>query len=352
MADIEQFTEEQAQKLLEESYPGAKPEVVSTTPPIPALETPAEPEKTEVEQEAPKGPAAATEVEGATGATGTAEPAKPDATKPPAVAEDNYKWLEALPEDARERVQAEIDRRLQVEHQERSSRGRIAAYQKQILEAQRKIANQPATQPAPAERQTPQTPENWQEVVKSDPELAKAIEAHVKSEVESAVQSVRTDLQELRKTAIDPLYENQEQQYVETQRQELERMVPNVHEVISSPQYAEWLKSASQGIRNLALTSTDAQDAIVVLRQYADDMVRTGRARPQPAPSTVTPPTSVDTTEADKIAAERDRKLKAQTVVPSAPIAPVAGTRNGPVTSEDAEKIFLEAYNKFMKPKT
>lgn len=337
----EQFTEEQAQKLLEETMLGT-----ATPAPAPVVEEPVQPEE-------PAAPEAPTEPVEPTNPVAPTEPTKPE--KEGEQPDDPYAWVKDIPESVREKVISEINEKFQFKHQADSNKGRLKAFQQKLLEAQHQLAVHgrsapPAKeQPAPADRRPPSTPEGWNELIKSDPELAKAIEARVSSEIESAVQSVKAEFQELKKTAIAPLYDHQTQQYVEQQRQELERMVPNVHQVIASPEYQEWLSNtAPEGLRNMALRSVNAADAIAVLKAYRDDMIaQYGN------PEQTSPAAAPDTSKADKVAAERAAKLQSPTVVPPAAVlAPVQGNNKGPMTAEAAQALFEAEYNKLMSKKT
>lgn len=340
----EQFTEEQAQKLLEETMLGTAAPAPTPEPVEPPASTPVEP----VESVEPVEPVTPTEP------TEPATPAKPE--KEGEQPTDPYAWINDIPESVRDKVISEINEKFQFKHQADSNKGRLKAFQQKLLEAQQQLAvhGRPASpakeQPAPADRRPPSTPEGWNELIKSDPELAKAIEARVSSEIESAVQSVKAEFQELKKTAIAPLYDLQTQQYVEQQRQELERMVPNVHQVIASPEYQDWLNNAApEGLRNLALRSVNAADAVAVLRAYRDDMIAMYGNQEQPNPVAAAP----DTSKADKVAAERAAKLQTPTVVPpAAPLAPVQGNNKGPMTADAAQALFEAEYKKLMSKKT
>lgn len=339
---METFTQEEAQKLLEESYKSfASGEPIAAAPAEPAKE----PEVVE--------PEPAVEV------VAEAEPAKEK--EPVAVVEpekkepdDPYAWVKEIPESVRQKVMDEINTKIGLEHRIRSDDGRVRAHQEKILKLNRTIAElqqRPVDTKKPATADGQVTPEAWQQIVKSDPELAAAFEARVKSEVESAVGSLRNELQEFKRTAVDPLYEHTSQQYVEEQKHTLRQMVPNYEQVVASPEYSDWLNNyASDGIRRLALTSTDANDAINVLRYYANDMVAMGKAPPpqQHAPVQATPPVSSEA--ADKIAATRAEKLATPVPVQKpVAIAPTGNPAKKDFTKEEAAVIFAEEWKKLNK---
>jgi hypothetical protein len=342
----EEIGYDEAQKLLEDSYNSISKNEAPATPPAPTepvvVEEPTTPP---VEPSAP--PANPT------------QPTPPDPThheppreqpaNQPAPQEDPYAWVESLPEETRAKVIQEIQAKLTYEHQFRSNNGRIRNLQQKLLEAQKQISeSRPATKPATAERQPPSTPEGWQELMKNEPDLAAAIEARVKSEIESAVGSVKSELQEFKKTAVDPLHEHQREQYVEHQRNELKRLVPNYEQVVSDPNYPRWLETvASPGMRHLALHSVEASDAYTVMQQYANDMVRMGIYKPAPAATPAAPPPAPQNNEAaDKLAAARAAKLNSPPPTSQTPIAPVGGPTKAEITVEEGqamlEKIWAE----------
>lgn len=342
---MENLTAEQAEKLFEDSYKAIKG---NETPPAAAEpvepEVPAEPAPAEPAVETPTEPVKEKEA-----APAPAEPTKPE-DKP---TDDPYAWLKDVPEELRQKVMEQINTKLQLEHRVRSDDGRVKAHQEKVLKLQRQIAElqqRPTAtkQPAPAERQV--TPEAWQQIVKSDPELAAAFEARVKQEVDSAVGSIRNELQEFKRTAVEPLYEHSSQQYVEEQKHTLRQMVPNYEQVVASPEYSDWLTNyASEGIRRLALTSTDANDAVNVLRFYANDMIAMGKAPPPQQHAPVQAATPVNDA-ADKIAAARTEKLAA---VPPAnkpvAIAPTGNNAKRDFTKDEAEALFVEEWKKLNK---
>lgn len=366
MAEQEQITAEQAEALFAESFNKVTgkeytPTQVVDTPalevkpepvtPVEEGKTPEAPEKKEPEPEK-KEPAA--------------EPEKKEEKKEEAKEADTdpYKWVSELPENIRGKVVAEINARMAGEHYKKSNEGRIAAYQKQILDLQREMSKvTPADkQPAPAER-SPKTPEEWTKLAKDDPEIATAVEARVKSEVDAAVAAMQAEIQGLRKSD-DALYEDRNRQYVEQERAALQAMVPNYVEVMTSKEFQHWRDNeAGPALRQVALTSTHHLDAVRVLQAYADDMIRSGRATPRqeqqaPAASTMKQPEQTEAektakAEADRIAAERDARSRQSTVV-AATTPPLGGPGNNKAqfTLEDAEAEFQRAWARLNPKKT
>lgn len=341
----ENITIEQAEALLNESFaklqnqePKPATQVVEPTPaPSPT------PEPTPTPEIMPAEPA--TPVEPAEGVT---PPPAVETSTPSTPSPDNpYAWVDALPDDIKQKVIGEINERFKHEHQARSDAGRVKALQRKLLEQEKNAAQRkPATEPAPAERQ-PSTPESWQSLAKGDPELAEAIEARVKSDIDAAVSSIKNEIQERMKQDVAPLHEQRVIAYREAQFNELKKMVPNVEDVIGSREYAAWLQNdATDNLRHIAATSMDARDALFVLQAYANDMHRMGLDKPP-----VAPPAPAAHTKADDIAAARQQQLQTQTPKPAVQVAPVGTgkTANGPMTKEDAEAYFAQVVAKYKK---
>jgi len=348
----ENISVDDAQKLLEESFASfqkdAPPLQIAPQEPEPA----ATPEPAEVVDTATEPVEKAPTKEEPEATTPTEEPpAKPEKSA------DKYAWVEKVPEDVRAHVLEEINQRAAAYQQWASNNGRISSMQKKILELTRELTSRtPAETPAPA-RPAPTTPEGWATLNKDDPELASAVEARIKAEVEAAVGPLKDALQEVRKSG-DALYEYNHQQYVEEQRAALSAQVSNYEEVVTSDSFKHWVMNiAPEAIRNTALHSVEAKDAIGVLRYYADDMIRLGYAQP----STQQPPTQASAASSlaptpssstvDKIVEERGRKAGAPTVVKSPPALSARGPIDpkGPVRKEDADAIFLEAWKSLHK---
>lgn len=380
MAEQENFTPEQAQKLLEEMYetkaptnavlvtvaptsangetvvqaPAPTPVVEGATPPV--VEKPPAVKPTDAPPVTPP-------------ATGT-PPVEPVVKAPPAAlaVTDPYAWVENLDPKIKENVLAEIRLRMNAEHAFRSNNGRIRALQEKLRESESKVVVRP--QPAATAVPTsPTTPAEWEELKKTDPDLAKALEARVKSEVDAVTARVDEKLQELHKTGVEPLQDHARRQYVQHERETLQRLIPNVDQIVQSPHYSHWLENvAPPSIRDTALKSVDHRDAYAVMQHYAGWLVSTGQAEapgkpaqtvaPTTQPPAVTPPATppektAEQLEADRIAAEREARLKTPSTVPPAAFTPTGpGNRNGPVTREQQEQIFAEEWAKLHPKKT
>lgn len=319
--DKNEVTPEEAERLLQEAF-GDMP----ADEPVVEEEVEETPEETEEEAEGTE------EVE---------EEDKPE--KAAAVEEDS--WLEEVPDTVRDKVKEHLDKLKAAEQRIRSDDGRVRAFQRKADELSLKLqqlSNKPLQNTPAAE--LPSTPEEWQQVVDHDPVLAKAIEARVKAE-----------LQEFKKTSVDPLQQHntsrEEREYLETVSREtelLERAIPDVRDIVESPMFQGWLEhEAPPSIKHTYHNSLDHRDYIAVLNQFALTMVNTGRVQPNepttggaPAPkqSVVAPE------KAQEIAQQRARKLQQTPVGGRGVVAPTREDPNKQLTEEDAQALLTELF--------
>jgi hypothetical protein len=361
MATPEQFTEEQAQELLAKYMSGTEAPARGTPTPesekTPAPEPVKEPEKKEEENKEPT-PAAEPAKEPEPAKQEEKKEERKEPAKAPPERDDPYSWVKDVPEALRERVLKEIQDKMQLKHRVDSDDGRVRGMQQKLLEANRVISElkvTPRKDSAATAVPASKTPEQWTQLAKDDPEMANAIEARVKSEVDAAVSSVREDIAEFKKSAVDPLYENQQQQYAEREAAALEKAVPNYREVVSDPHFNMWLNTvAKEDVKEKALKSVSHLDAIDVLKTYSADMVRLGLAPPpeQKTTSAATPKEPVDTTTADKVEAERQRKLDTPAVVKDHTPPLGGGGKKTQFTESEAEEEFKRIWDEMHKKKT
>jgi hypothetical protein len=368
MAEQENYTEEQAQKLLEEFMTGKAEPARGTPTPEPAVTPPAQDVKPEdkKEEEAPK-------EEQKQEVIPTPEPENKDAPpkqdekkeepkkeqKSPPEKDDPYAWIKDVPEALQERVLKEIQDKMQLKHRVDSDDGRVRSMQQKLLEANRVISElkvSPRKDSAATASPPPKTPEKWTQLAKDDPEMADAIEARVKSEVDAAVTSVKEDIAEFKKSAVDPLYEHEQQQYVAHEQAALEKAVPNYREVVSDPHFNMWLNTvAHKDVAEKALKSQNHLDAIDVLKAYSADMIRLGLASPpqeQKATPTTTPKEPANTAEADKVEAERQKKLSATADVKDRTPALGGQGKKTQFTVEEADEELARIWAEMKKKKT
>lgn len=261
----------------------------------------------------------------------------------PAPVQDD--WISQIPDTLRDKVKEQLDKLAAAEQRIRSDDGRVAAFQRKAdtlalkLQELSKLKPQETTAAIP-----PPIPEKWKEVADNDPELAAAIEARVKAEI-----------QEFKDTHLKPLVQRQETQdelarvdRVTHETQLLERAIPNAREMASTPMFRGWLENeASPSIKAAFEHSLDHRDYITVFNQFALDMINTGRVAPEDAPLQAAPAATTQAVSPQKaleIAEQRARKLAAGPVVGRGVITPATIDPNKPITIEEAEAILRELY--------
>lgn len=187
--------------------------------------------------------------------------------------------------------------------------------------------------------------------MKTDPLAAKSVKALVKQETDALEAKLKGQLEEYTRNSVNPLYEQVQQGYVEKELHALDSIAPGWRELKDTQMFRGWLQhEASPAIQQLA-HSNSHQDVLVAFDDFARTMFSTGRAPMPPQPiapaATVDPsqpnqpatPQVADTSKADQIAAERDKKLKA-TAVEGSSITPAPRTNQDPTTDEQRQALF------------
>jgi len=290
--------------------------------------------------------------------TVTPDPVVPDVPAPSAPEPDNTEvvppvaedWLVKI-EDAtlRERVQAEIQRAQQLEHRIKSDDGRVAAFQRKADELKRELQEmrrQPVVPEQPAGIQG--VPEEWKPVIENDPLLAKAVEALIRSEKEA----LRKEFKETQAAVIKPLEDDRKQQQIEHEIEQLAKHVPDWKELRETEMFKGWLEYEASPILQQAWNSSyNHRDILAVYNAFAVDMIGSGRVS-SPAPAEAAHvPAPVDTSRADNIAADRERKLQQTPIASRENVLPHPPASKGPMTvpggvvsGEDAEALFKSLF--------
>lgn len=366
-----------AQKMFSEAFAGARgvdPPAITPVVPEPVVDTPA------VVEAKPDTPAVVTTIPEANKDTPPSAPAKTEPTQVTQRPSDIPDWATKLDPELQDRVREVLRSKLQAEQRARSDSGRISAFQRQILERDRRIAELATqrTQPqdpnlaAAGKQDQAKTLEAWKQLNEAEPGIANAVDSRLSAET----QALREELAAIKDTVkaqTDPLYQQQERAYVEDQRRLLTEAIPNYVEVVNHPVYKYWFDTkASNGIKQLASTSTDHQDAVNVLSMYAqwaqtpqavDELVNRGIISkddvPQQAPQTVQTSTPVDTALADKVAKSRENKVTTAPVVANTPspitpgsVNPLHNSKPGDAVDIDSDQVaalFAETYKKYKR---
>lgn len=279
--------------------------------------------------------------------------AKPEGSETPPAQEDN--WLTKIEDaDLRSKVEAEIGRIQQLEHRIKSDDGRVAAFQRKADELKRELQELKQKKPVveqPADN-TPSTPDEWKKVIEHDPELAKAVEALIRSERDK----LRKELQESQKSVIAPIEEDRKSQQIERELQLLSQAIPEYKEIRETDMFKGWLEyEASPALQKAWNESLNHRDVIAVFNAFAVDMINSGRVQPptqQAAPTPEVVPAQQTTVDPDKLAADRARKLQQTPVASKAPSLP-SGSAKGPMTTpggvvdlDSADELFKSLFKK------
>lgn len=253
---------------------------------------------------------------------GTETPPKENKETPPASPEET-------PEERVKRLEQE---RAQLEHRLRSDAGRVAALQRKVDDLLRAQAKPPETKPAVQEPSVAKTKfgERLAKARELDPDLADLMEALREDAVEEA-KSLVTD-----KVSQTELYlrQREEEETFSREKARLLSMVPEADEVFRNPAWREWketIREQSPGIYALA-SSMNADEMYLAMQKFAADMQRDHPELYQAPPATTGTP-AVTGPAADKVAADRARKLATGTP-PNAGTAAKQG-KGGPKTDEE-----------------
>jgi chromosome segregation ATPase len=177
-----------------------------------------------------------------------------------------------------------------LDHSYKSVNGRIAAYQKQYEESRKELealkqSQQEAQQqaaakpppPDPASTPEQQLPQEWSQMEREFPEIAKAIEARYgkepvsREQVATLVESKAKEITETRLTPIEQAEEQRreaaEQVYLEQQYAALQAAHPDWQKVARSAEFKQWVAGQPEGLREM-INSVDAGEASALLDLY------------------------------------------------------------------------------------
>jgi len=166
-----------------------------------------------------------------------------------------------------------------LKHSEASQRGRLGAYQRQINQLQSKLEQPKNTSgKESAEDQARQDAaeaagvKDWQALQEDFPEVAKALDARLESEkrqIEADRQrqaQLEQRIEELQ-SAVQPIQQQAQDNYLRTQVDALSARHPDWQEVVAAPAFAEWLNQQPESLRSLT-ESNDAAEAAALMDLY------------------------------------------------------------------------------------
>lgn len=253
-------------------------------------------------------------------------------------------WEASLPDEVKEKVKALREERNQLEHRVKSELGRLPFLQRKVDELSRQ-RSEPQTKPVKEQPAATKTSTKFDEKIAEaravDPALADLLVA-LKEEIENPL---REEFSTKVKQTEELVLGRDMEQHWHNEKARLLQMVPQADDVFKHPLWKEWKENvATESMRNLT-NSVNADDMVVALEVFSKYVAVV-------QPELVTPPAEttkattgvVDTTAADKVAAERARKL-AGTPKATTATTPKAST----VDLEDPEALFNHITGKIAK---
>lgn len=259
--------------------------------------------------------------------------------------EQEEDWISKIPDELRDKVSSLLTDRESLYNNYKALHNRLAPTQRQLADAQRRLREReqldlaPKTQPAPkndsSEKQASGDPlekdELWSKIEESDPVLAEALEKRLASKLQQEREALRKEFRD----SLTPLQEKNTSEEFNRELDTLLSVVPNAPEVLQSPEYNGWLEAQGPAIRSMH-TSPKAQDAIRLLQLYSFDAQQMYQQSQQY--QNRQPANQTDTSEADRIAAERRDRLA--NPVPTTGTRPTAPKAKPLDTAESLEKLF------------
>lgn len=128
------------------------------------------------------------------------------------------------------------------------------------------------------------------------------------------------------------------QRYLATQAQIIREAVPNIEEIVNGDFWKQWINTAPAYVKKMA-DSDHAEEVLDVVYRFLDDLDHWQQENGQAAPNP-----QVDTSKADKVMEDRNRRAQANTGAPSAVPRPVKKT-----LPDNDDALFKEAYNSVPK---
>lgn len=187
-------------------------------------------------------------------------------------------------EDLTERLKALEAENEKLRHAEASQRGRLGAYQRQINELQRKMqeteSRSSGRDDSDAEKRQAAADaagvEDWEALQSEFPEVAKALDARLRSEAEQREADRQRQAQleqriaELQ-SAVEPIQQQAEAQQLKREEEALTERHPDWREVVAAPAFAEWLEHQPERLRSL-VESTNAAEAAALVDLYKSQL--------------------------------------------------------------------------------
>ncbi len=240
---------------------------------------------------------------------------------------DPYAWVANLPDELKETVTNQLaglsSSNARLEQYYKSNEGRTSALQKKINVLERELETRKTQQPPPHKAAAPsdlklEDDETLAQLKEDDPALYKVLkqrEEKTLQEAKKLVEQAKAEFTSTLEKQIAPLHQSQEDAYIKQEQAKVLAVVTNADQVVASKEWKIFEDTAPPGVKSL-INSDNAEDVILAFQVYAGWLQSTGVVPPQQQQAAVasTPKAPVDTSAADKIEAERQRKLKAGAV--------------------------------------
>lgn len=207
---------------------------------------------------------------------------------------DEVKAKEKPPEPTVDQLKAQLQ---ELHHKERSTSGRIGAFQKRINDLERQLTErQENILRSLQDGDDKDFRENF-------PEIANALDKRD----QRLAQTVAMEVQKKTMAQLEPLKQAEQQRFVQSQYAALEAAHPNWQQDVRSSDFTQWLVKQPQQVQSLA-SSDSAEDASALLTFFK------ATAKPQSAQNV---PTAQANEPIDQVNQQRKAKLAQATGIPS-----------------------------------
>lgn len=179
----------------------------------------------------------------------------------------------------------------QLEHSERSQRGRVGALSRQLQERDRIIAELRSRQTQPAQSKTGVSQQvadqkqaiadehgsaDWEAFRQDFPDIAKALDSRF-DEMSRMEERINARLEEVN-GAIQPIQQQAHEQHLASQFAALEARHPDWREVVGAPAFQQWLEQQPEWMQK-QVESESADDASALLDIYKGLHATPGESR-------------------------------------------------------------------------
>ena len=233
-------------------------------------------------------------------------------------------WRSKLPEEIKDKVLQDFSA-LESEYRRlnqyrNSNEGRVSGLQKKINELTNTLEKLTAKPADPAQTTQVSEEENpvLAELKDSDPGLYKALNVILEQKektYKSELSKLQAEIDNKLTQSIAPIQQERQQEFVRREAERVKQVVPEVEQIVRSPEWATFLNNTSDYVRGLA-ESASADDFLAALDIFTMNLYRQEQAQvsQKPAPTQAQP-----SARADKVVASRTQRISSSTPVTRAP---------------------------------